>query len=79
MILLLFAALGFWLGYRFHTTNAGYATLGFIALAFPILQIADVVFVRDRQAQTLLPLVVGLTLILFTLAGTGVRVYSARR
>jgi hypothetical protein len=77
--LLLFAALGCGLGYRFHITRHGYAVLALMALIFPLLQIADVVLVRDRSAQTMLPLVVGLTMILSTVVGAGARIYSTRQ
>jgi hypothetical protein len=79
MALLIFAALGYGLGYRFHTTRSGYATLALIALLFPLLQIADVILVRDRNAQTVLPLVIGLTMVFSTVLGAGARTYLARR
>lgn len=79
MVLLIFAVLGIALGYRFHTTRSGYALLAAIALLFPIAQIGLVVLVRDRNAQTMLPLVLGLTVVFSMLAGVGARAYFARR
>jgi hypothetical protein len=78
MVLLLFAALGCGLGYHYHTTRTGYAVLAMIALLFPLLQIADVVFVRERSAQTMLPLIIGMIMVLSTILGAGTRLYSIR-
>jgi hypothetical protein len=75
----MFAALGCALGYRFHTTRAGYAALALMALLFPLLQIADVILVPDRNAQTMLPLLLGVIMVLFTIVGAGMRTYFARR
>lgn len=79
MVLLMFAALGGALGYRFHTTRSGYALLASTAVLFPMAQILLVILVRDRSAQTMLPLVLGLTMVLSILAGVGARSYFAHR
>jgi hypothetical protein len=79
MVLLVFAALGCALGYRLHTTPAGYAALAVMAVLFPAIQIALVVFVRDRSMLTLLPLVIGVIMVLSTLAGAGAHACFARR
>ena len=79
MFLLMTAAIGGALGYFLHTTRAGYATLALAALIFPLLQIADVILVRDRNAQTMLPLVLGVLMVLSMSVGAGVRSYFARR
>ena len=79
MLLLLIAALGGALGYRFHTTRSGYMALALMALIFPLLQIVLVAAVRDRNSLTILPLVLGLTMVLSTLTGAGARTYFARR
>jgi hypothetical protein len=69
MALFFFAIIGAVLGYRLHTTRAGYAAMASVALAFPILQIILVVVVRDPESRTMLPLVVGLTLALSMVVG----------
>ena len=73
MALFLFAIMGIALGYRFHTTRKGYAVMASVALVFPILQIVDVVVVRDAESRTMLPLVVGLTLTFSMVLGVMVR------
>ena len=79
MALIMFAALGCALGYRLHTTTSGYAALAAMAVFFPVLQIALVVFVRDRASLTLLPLVIGVVMVLSTLAGAAAHARFARR
>ena len=79
MFLLMTAAIGGALGYLLHTTRAGYVTLALAALIFPLLQIADVILVRDRNAQTMLPLVLGVLMVLSLSVGAGLRSYLARR
>jgi chromate transport protein ChrA len=69
MSLLFFAIIGALIGYRLHTTRAGYAAMAAVALAFPILQIILAVVVRDAESRTMLPLVVGLTLALPMVVG----------
>ena len=79
MVLLMLAAAGCALGYRLHTSRSGYTCLALMALLFPIIQIVLVLVVRDRSALTILPLVLGLTVVLSMLAGVGARAYLARR
>jgi hypothetical protein len=79
MVLLIFAAVGCALGFRLHMTRSGYATLAAVALLFPLLQILDVVIVQDRSQQTMLPLVIGMTMVLSMIAGAGARTYFAHR
>lgn len=78
MVLLMFVALGFALGIRLHMTRTGYASLA-AALLFPLLQILDVLIVQDRSRQTMLPLVIGMTMVLSMIAGAGARTYFAHR
>ena len=78
MFLLIFALIGGMLGYRFHTTRQGYVALALMALIFPLFQILDVVLVHDRSAQTMLPLVVGLTMVVSTLTGALVHKLSPK-
>ena len=73
MALFFFAIIGAVLGYRLHTTRAGYAAMVSVALAFPMLQIILVVTVRDAESRTMLPLVVGLTLVMSMVVGAIVR------
>jgi hypothetical protein len=79
MVLIMFAALGFALGYRLHTTPSGYAALGAMAVLFPAIQIALVVLVRDRASLTVLPLVIGVIMVLSTIAGAGAYARFAHR
>lgn len=79
MVLVMFAAVGSALGYRLHTTLAGYAALAVMAVVFPAVQIALVLLVRDRSTFTLLPLVIGVIMVLSTIAGAGAHACFARR
>ena len=78
MLLFIVALIGGMLGYRFNTTRRGYFALALMALVFPILQIADVVMVHDRSAQTMMPLVLGLIMVVSTLIGALVHTMSPR-
>ena len=69
MVLVLFAALGFFVGYRLGMTPAGYVTLALTAVGFSAGQITLLLITRNREAMTMLPLVVGLVLVLFMLLG----------
>jgi hypothetical protein len=79
MVLIIFAAIGCALGYRLHTTTSGYAALAVMAVFFPAIQIALVALARDPASLTLLPLVIGMIMVLSTIAGAGAHVCLARR
>jgi hypothetical protein len=73
MVLVFFAALGFFVGYRLEMTRAGYVTMALTAEGFSAAQITLLLLIRNREAMTLLPLVVGLVLVLFMLLGAFLR------
>jgi hypothetical protein len=77
MVLILFAVIGFLIGYRLEMTRAGFVTMGLTAVGFSVAQIVLLFLTRSREAVTMLPLVVGLILVLFMLIGAVIRV--ARR
>ena len=79
MVLMMFAVIGSALGYRLHTSLAGYAALAVMAVVFPAIQIALVLLVRDRSTLTLLPLVIGVIMVVSTIAGAGAHACFARR
>jgi uncharacterized membrane protein len=69
MVLLLFALLGLFVGYRLEMTRAGYVTLALTTVGFSVGQIILLLITRNRETMTVLPLVVGLVLVLFMLLG----------
>jgi hypothetical protein len=69
MVLVIFAVIGFFLGYRLEMTRAGYLTMALTTVGFSAGQIALLFFTRSREAMTMLPLVVGLALVLSMLLG----------
>jgi len=73
MLLILFAVIGFFVGYRLEMTRAGYVTMALTTVGFSGGQIIHLFIARSREAMTMLPLVVGLVLMLFMLLGALVR------
>jgi hypothetical protein len=69
MVLVLFALLGFFVGYRLEMTRAGYVTLALTTVGFSAGQIILLLITRNREAMTVLPMVVGLVLVLYMLLG----------
>ena len=73
MVLVLFAVIGFFVGYRLEMSRAGYVTMALTTVGFSVGQIVHVLITKSREAITMLPLVVGLVLVLFMLIGALVR------
>jgi len=73
MILVMFAAIGLFVGYRLEMTRAGYVTMALTAVGSSAGQIIHLVITKSREAMTMLPLVVGLVLVLCMLLGALVR------
>ena len=69
MALLLFAVIGFLVGYRLEMSRLGYVTMALTAVATAIGQILLLFTTQDREAMTLLPLLGGALLVLFMLMG----------
>ena len=69
MLLLLFAALGFVLGYRLGMTRRGFVTLAAVSIAASALQVAHLVTTSYRSWMTMLPLVVGTVIVASMLLG----------
>jgi hypothetical protein len=73
MVLLLFAVIGFLIGYRLGMSRAGYITLALTAVLSSAGQIIHLLMTQHRELVTMLPLVVGGILVLFMLVGAVVR------
>jgi len=73
MILVIFAAIGLFVGYRLEMTRGGYVTMALTAVGSSAGQIIHLVITKRREAMTMLPLVVGLVLVLCMLLGALVR------
>ncbi len=73
MVLLIFAVIGFFVGFRLEMTRAGYVAMSLTAVGFSTGQIVHLLITRTREAMTMLPLLVGLVLVLFMLFGALVR------
>ncbi len=73
MVLVLFAVIGFFVGFRLEMTRAGYVTMALTTVGFSTGQIVHLFITKTREAMTMLPLLVGLVLVLFMLLGALVR------
>ena len=69
MTLLLFAALGFVLGYRLGITRRGFLTLGAVSLVASAVQVGHLATTSDRSWMTMGPLVVGTVVVASMLLG----------
>lgn len=69
MVLLLFAALGGFIGYRLGTSRRGFVTLAAVSLGTSTVQIGHLLTTSDRAAMTMLPLVVGTVAVASLLLG----------
>jgi hypothetical protein len=69
MVLLLFAALGGFIGYRLGTSRSGFVTLAAVSLGASTVQIGHLLTTSDRAAMTMLPLVVGTVAVASMLLG----------
>ena len=73
MLLLLFAALGFVLGYRLGMAKRGFLTLAAVSMGASALQVAS-----NRYWMTMLPLVVGTVIVASMVLGALARRTSRR-
>jgi hypothetical protein len=78
MFLVLFAAVGFLVGYRLEMTRSGYLVMALTAAAFFGGEIVHILTATNRASLTMLPLVIGLLLTTFMLAGALVRLVVGR-
>ena len=69
MALLLFAVIGIAVGYWLEMSRAGYITMALTAVGSALGQIVLLFVTQNREAMTMLPLVVGVILVLFMLLG----------
>ena len=69
MVLLIFAAVGFWLGRYLGTARRGFVTIGVVSIGATGLQIAHVATTADRSSMTLLPIVIGALVVAGMLLG----------
>jgi hypothetical protein len=69
MFLLLFAAAGFWVGFWLEMTRRGYVVMALTGVGFITGEVIHVLTTTNRASLTVLPLVVGLVLTTFMLAG----------
>jgi hypothetical protein len=73
MVLVLFAVIGFSVGYCLGMARAGYVTMALTTGAVSAAQIIHLFLARSREAMTMLPLVLGLVLVLSMLLGALLR------
>ena len=69
MVLLLFAALGFVLGYRLGMGRRGFVTLAAVSIGASVAQVVHLASTSDRSWMTMLPLVVGTVIVAGMLLG----------
>lgn len=73
MLLLIFAAIGFFLGRQLGMTPRGFVTMGMVSIGATGLQIAHVATAADRSVMTMLPIVIGAVVVAAMLLGALVR------
>ena len=78
MFLIIFAAVGFFVGFRLEMTRGGYVTMALTSVAFFAGEIVHVLTTTNRAALTMLPLVIGLILVAFMLVGASIRLVVRR-
>jgi hypothetical protein len=78
VFLVLFAAVGFWVGFWLEMTRSGYLVMALTAAAFFGGEIIHILTTTNRASLTMLPLVLGLLLTTFMLAGALVRLVAGR-
>jgi hypothetical protein len=69
MFLLLFAAAGFGVGFWLEMTRSGYVVMALTGAGFIAGEVVHVLTTTNRASLTLLPLVIGLVMTTFMLAG----------
>jgi len=69
MLLLIAAAIGFFLGRQLGITRRGFVAMGVVSIGATALQIAHVLITTDRSAMTLLPIVIGAVVVTGLLLG----------
>lgn len=69
MLLLIFAAMGFFLGHRFGMSGRGFVTMGVISIGATAVQIVHLATTADRSAMTMLPIVIGAIVVAGMLLG----------
>jgi hypothetical protein len=69
MFLLLFAAGGFGVGFWLEMTRSGYVVMALTGVGFIAGEVVHALTTTNRTSLTLLPLVIGLVLTTFMLAG----------
>jgi hypothetical protein len=73
MLLLIVAAIGFFLGRQFGMTPRGFVTIGMVSIGATGLQMAHLATATDRSMMTMLPIVVGAVVVAAMLLGALVR------
>ena len=79
MFLIIFAVVGFLVGFRLGMTRAGYVTMALTSAAFFASEIVHVFTTANRAALTMLPMVIGLILVGLMLIGASVRLVGKSR
>ena len=69
MVLVLFAALGFGMGYRLGITRRGFVTIAAAAVGSTVLQIGHLLTTSERSWMTMLPIVIGAIVVASMLFG----------
>jgi hypothetical protein len=78
MFLVLFAVVGFSVGFWLEMTRSGYIAMALTTVGFFAGEIIHVLTTTNRASLTMLPLVIGLLLTTFMLAGALVRLAVGR-
>jgi hypothetical protein len=73
VLLLIFAAIGFYLGRQLGMTPRGFVTMGLVSIGATALQIAHLATAADRTVMTMLPIVAGAVVVAAMLLGALVR------
>jgi len=69
MLLILFAAMGFGLGYWLGVERRGFITLAAVSIGTSVFQVVHLATTTDRTAMTMMPLVIGTIVVVGMVAG----------
>ena len=69
MVLVLFAVLGFAVGYRLGITRRGFVAMAAAAVGMTVVQIGHLLTTSERSGMTMLPVVIGAIVVISMLFG----------
>ena len=70
MVLILFALIGFFLGYRYKMTPTAYVIMASVTMTFILVQVIYFYITKDKSEITILPILINFIFVLFMFIGS---------